>query len=154
MAKRSAKKKPAAKKAAPAKKKPTKKAAPAKAAPRKTAAKKAARPSVVHWEVQAKDPAKQQRFFAELFAWKIDANNPMNYGMVESGGTKAIDGGIGASSDGPRVTVYVQVVDIDATLAKAELLGAKTIMPRTDIGMIIMGQFRDPEGNIIGLVEG
>ena len=27
-------------------------------------------------------------------------------------------------------------------------------MPRTDIGMIVMAQFRDPEGNIIGLVEG
>ena len=33
-------------------------------------------------------------------------------------------------------------------------MGGQTLMPRTDIGMIIMAQFRDPEGNVIGLVEG
>jgi predicted enzyme related to lactoylglutathione lyase len=124
-----------------------------KAAPKKAAPKKAARPAVVHWEVTARDAAKQQRFFAELFAWKIDANNPMQYGMVESGGKDAINGGIGAG-DQPLVTVYVQVTDINATLAKAESLGAETVMPRTDVGPVIMGQFRDLEGNVIGLVEG
>jgi uncharacterized protein len=116
---------------------------------------KSARPGVVHWEVQAKNPAKQQQFFASLFGWAIDANNPQNYGMVASGGRDAINGGIGAAEDQqPRVTVYVQVADIDAILAKAETLGGRTIMPRTDIGMVVMGQFRDPEGNIIGVVEG
>jgi predicted enzyme related to lactoylglutathione lyase len=131
------KKKPAAKKPAP-----------------KKATKKAARPAVVHWEVQAKDPGKQQRFFADLFGWKIDANNPMNYGLVESGGKDAINGGIGGTEDGPRVTVYIQVEDINGTLARAESLGARTVMPRTDLGMVIMAQFKDPEGNIIGVIEG
>jgi len=144
-----AKKKTAPKKSAASSKKsaPKKKAAPA----RKKAATK---PAVVHWEVQAKDPAKQQRFFSELFAWKVDANNPMSYGMVEAGSKDGIGGGIGGGSGSSLVTIYVSVDDIDETLAKAETLGAQTIMPRTDIGMIIMAQFRDPEGNVIGLVEG
>jgi uncharacterized protein len=116
--------------------------------------KAAAKPSVVHWEVQARNPAKQQQFFGALFGWKIDANNPMNYGLVASRGKRGIDGGIGASEDGARVTVYVEVADINVTLAKAESLGGKTIMPRTDIGMVIMAQFRDPEGNVIGVIEG
>jgi predicted enzyme related to lactoylglutathione lyase len=138
------------KKAAP--KQTSAKRAPAKAKPK--AAKKAAHPSVVHWEVQARDPAKQQQFFGALFGWKIDANNPMSYGMVTSGGRDGIDGGIGGTTDAPRVTVYVQVADINETLAKAESLGGKTVMPRTDIGMVVMAQFRDLEGNIIGVIEG
>jgi predicted enzyme related to lactoylglutathione lyase len=136
-----------------------KKSAPAKAATKRAgrkapARKAAAKPAVVHWEVQARDPAKQQAFFGELFSWRIDANNSMSYGMVEAGSTDGIGGGIGGGSGASLVTVYVQVDDIDSTLAKAESLGAQTIMPRTDIGMIIMAQFRDPEGNVIGLVEG
>jgi predicted enzyme related to lactoylglutathione lyase len=134
------------------KKKPTKKKAPAK---KKAVAKKASKPTVVHWELQARDPARQQKFFGSLFGWKIDANNPMSYGMVSSGGKSAIDGGIGQAENGEtRVTVYVQVPSINATLKRAESLGGRTIMPRTDIGMVIMGQFSDPEGNLIGVIEG
>src|SRR5260370_41203778 len=131
----------ATKKGAKSKKKaPAKKAAAKKAAPKKPAS-----PAVVHWEVQAKDPSRQVQFFAELFGWRIDTNNPMNYGMVEAGSKDGIAGGIGGVADGTsRVTVYVQVPDINATLARAESLGAQTVMPRTDIGMVIMGQFRDP----------
>jgi predicted enzyme related to lactoylglutathione lyase len=136
-----------AKKKAP-QKKPTRRAAPA-------APKRAAQPAVVHWEVQAKDPPRQQQFFGDLFGWKIDTNNPMGYGMVPSGGKDTIAGGIGGTQDqASRVTVYVQVPDIQAALQKAEMLGARTVMPRTDIGMIVMAQFLDLEGNVIGLVEG
>lgn len=134
-----------------AKAKPAKK----KAATRRAAApKRAAGPGVVHWEVQARDPAKQQQFFANLFGWKVDANNPMNYGMVAGAGKDTIGGGIGGTQDAARVTVYVQVPDINASLEKAQSLGAQTVMPRTDVGMIIMAQFKDLEGNVIGLVEG
>ena len=56
--------------------------------------------------------------------------------------------------DAPRATFYVQVPSIVDTLDKAATMGAQTVMPSTDIGMIVMAQFRDPEGNIIGLIEG
>jgi predicted enzyme related to lactoylglutathione lyase len=144
-------KKAPVKKAAPKKRA---KASPKKAAPRAAAPQRPAFPAVVHWEVQAKDPGRQQQFFADLFGWKIDANNEMGYGMVPSGGRDAINGGIGGAPSGEsRVTVYVQVPDISQALARAETLGATTVMPRTDIGMVVMGQFLDPEGNVIGLVE-
>jgi predicted enzyme related to lactoylglutathione lyase len=112
-------------------------------------------PSVVHWEVQARDPSAQMRFFGELFGWNVDANNPQNYGMVTPAGPGSIGGGIGATmDDAPRATFYVQVPSIADTLDKAATMGGQTLMPRTDIGMIVMAQFRDPEGNVIGLVEG
>jgi predicted enzyme related to lactoylglutathione lyase len=129
------------------------KKAPAQKAGKK-ATKKVSHPPVVHWEVQARDPNKQQQFFADLFGWQIDANNPMNYGMVSSAGKDSIGGGIGATEDEPRVTVYIQVDSIDDTLEKVKSLGGEQVMPRTDIGMVIMGQFRDLEGNVIGLIEG
>jgi uncharacterized protein len=110
-------------------------------------------PAVVHWEVQARDPAGQTQFFSELFGWNVDVNNEQQYGMVQPGGAGSIGGGIAGMLDAPRTTFYVQVTDINATLVKAESLGAQTILPRTDMGMIVMGQFRDREGNLIGLVE-
>ena len=41
---------------------------------------------VVHWEVTGKNSKRLQKFYADLFEWKIDANNPMEYGMVDTGG--------------------------------------------------------------------
>jgi len=170
---RASKKKPAAKKttakspkppgkilARRSKGKPAKRSAAPRAA-RQTAAKAGPparktwlHPPVVHWEIMALDAPKQRAFFSDVFGWAIDANNPQNYGMVPSGGAGAIGGGIGPAPDSkPYVTFYVEVPDIGAALAKAEALGASTVMPRTDTGMVILAQFRDPEGNLVGLIE-
>jgi uncharacterized protein len=150
-------KRPAAKKVA----RPAKKvAAKRRAAPRESAAASTAAPTrmtgpgVVHWEIQARDGAAQQRFYGELFGWNVDANNPMGYGMVKAPGGPSIGGGIGSTADVPRATFYVWVPSIDVALDKAAALGGHAVMPRTDMGMVVMGQFRDPEGNVIGLVEG
>ena len=158
MAKKSARKKSAPKKAA---RKPAKAQAKVAKARVKVKARAQAKkvppwtgPSVVHWEVQARDPIAQQRFFGDLFGWNVDANNPQNYGMVNPAGPGSIGGGIGAATDEPRAMFYIQVPSIVDTLDKAATMGGVTVMPRTDIGMIVMAQFRDPEGNIIGLVEG
>ena len=110
---------------------------------------------VVHFEVQAKDGKKSQEFYKELFDWHVDANNPMDYGMVDTHTEgEGINGGITASEGPPGVTVYVQVDDINAYLKKAEGLGGKTVMPRTVIpDTVTMALFSDLDGNTIGLVE-
>ena len=137
--KRTAAKRPAARKAAPAK------AAPVKA--------KANHP-VVHWEIQSLDPGRLHSFYSSVFGWRIDANNPMNYGMVESGGGGGIGGGIGGTQmSESRVVVYAQVPSIDDVLSKVSMHGGRTIMPRQDIGPVVMALYEDPEGNLMGLVE-
>ena len=111
---------------------------------------------VVHWEINARDGEKLRSFYGSLFDWKIDANNPMNYGMVETG-TGGVAGGIGqADEGGPQyVTFYVQVSDLQTYLDKAEKLGGKTIMPPTEIpGVVTIAMFEDIEGNKIGLLKG
>jgi predicted enzyme related to lactoylglutathione lyase len=115
-----------------------------------------ARP-VVHFEIHGKDAKKLQDFYAALFDWQIDANNPMSYGMVSPGigGPEAgVGGGITASPTAPFVTVYVQVASLDDTLRQVESMGGKTVMPPMDVpdGPTI-AMFSDPEGNVIGLVQ-
>lgn len=110
---------------------------------------------VVHFEILGPNRKALQQFYAKAFKWKIDANNPMEYGMVEAieGG---IGGGVGPSPDGsPLVTVYIQVDDLQAALDQVESLGGKTVMPPMDIpGGPSIAQFSDPDGNRVGLVKG
>jgi predicted enzyme related to lactoylglutathione lyase len=108
---------------------------------------------VVHFEVVGNDGPALMEFYRSLFGWKVDADNPMNYGIVE-GGEGGIGGGVSASPDGPGVTFYVQVDDPQAYLDKAEKLGGRVVMPVMEIpGAVTMAQFADIEGNVIGIVK-
>ena len=109
---------------------------------------------VVHWEVIGKDGKTLQEFYGKLFGWKVDANNPMNYGMVAADDA-GIGGGISAGEDGQsHVTVYVEVDDLQAYLDRAESLGGKTMMPPMAVpGGPEIAMFADPEGHAIGLVK-
>ncbi len=109
---------------------------------------------VVHFEVTGKDGKKLQDFYSGVFGWKIDASNPMNYGIVDNAG-EGIGGGISAGDGGQtQVTFYVEVNDPQAYLNKIEANGGKTVMPVTEIpGMVILAQFADPEGNVVGIVK-
>ncbi len=116
---------------------------------------------VVHFEVVGKDGAKLQSYYAEMFDWKVDANNPMNYGLVDREGNVnsegvGVGGGIGQGPEGyeGHVTFYVEVPDVEAALQKAESLGGTRVMgPETIMEGVTLGQFTDPEGNVVGLTQ-
>jgi predicted enzyme related to lactoylglutathione lyase len=116
---------------------------------------------VVHFEVIGKDGAKLVRYYSDLFGWEIDANNPMNYGIVQRDANVnpegiGIGGGVGQGPEGyeGHVTFYVEVSDVEAALAKAESLGGSRVMgPETVMEMIELGLFTDPEGHLVGLVK-
>src|SRR3954467_698625 len=116
---------------------------------------------VVHFEVVGKDAQKLNSYYSELFGWEIDANNEMNYGMVAREGNTGRDGvgiggGVGAGPEGygGHVTFYVAVPDVEEALQKAESLGGKRVMgPEEIMGMVVLGQFTDPEGNLVGVVK-
>ncbi len=112
---------------------------------------------VVHWEIQAKDGKKLQDFYTNLFDWKANFEEAMNYSVFESGGDGGIGGGIATVEDTPTfLTFYVQVDDLQAYLNKAEGLGAKTLMPPMEVpgAGISVALFSDLEGNTIGLYKG
>ena len=111
---------------------------------------------VVRFEIMGGKGSQLEQFYKELFGWKIDSNNPMKYGMVDTGTPGGINGGVGTSQDGKnRVSVYIEVEDLDVALAKAEKLGGKTILPPSQVpGGPTLAMFADPAGNITGLLLG
>jgi predicted enzyme related to lactoylglutathione lyase len=108
---------------------------------------------VVWFEVIGDDGAKLRDFYGQLFGWKYDVVEEMQYGMVDSEGERGICGGVG-QGEAKRVTFYVSTDDIERSLAEATKLGGKTLMERTQLpGGTVLGMFADPQGNAIGLVE-
>jgi predicted enzyme related to lactoylglutathione lyase len=111
---------------------------------------------VVHFEIIGGKDGDLAGFYAGLFGWKIDSNNPMKYGMVNTGAgpTQGINGGIAAAQNGnQRVSIYAQVTDLQSTLDQAETLGGKTILRPAEVpGGPKLAMFADPAGNVIGLV--
>jgi len=107
---------------------------------------------VVHFEIGCRDSAKTQEFYAKLFDWQIQPAGPA--AMIETGGT-GINGHITALGHEPHnfVTVYVQVDDIPAYLAKAEGLGGKKVVGPIEIPTGSFAWMTDPEGTIIGLFK-
>jgi uncharacterized protein len=111
---------------------------------------------VVHFEVTGRDGKKLQDFYSNVFGWKVNADNPMNYGIVDAADTGGgIGGGISAGDGGTKqVTVYIAVDNPQGYLDKVESKGGKTVMPVTEIpGMVILAQFADPEGNVVGIID-
>jgi predicted enzyme related to lactoylglutathione lyase len=112
---------------------------------------------VVWFEVMGDDGDRLRSFYGRLFEWKIDASNPMKYGMVEAASGRGIPGGVGdlGGKAQPKVTFYVATESVDRSLDKAKELGGRILMGRTEVpgGGPVLGMFADPEGNAIGLVE-
>lgn len=110
---------------------------------------------VVHFEIIGKNTDKLHKFYGDIFDWEIDANNPMNYGIVKPQKEGTIGGGVGPSPDGSGyASFYIEVDDPKAYLDKIEGMGGKTIVPTTTIpGMATFALFHDPEGNLVGLVK-
>lgn len=108
----------------------------------------------VHIELSAADAKAAGKFYGDLFGWKIEADDELNY-VQFGGGEGGVGGGfIGIDENTPAGTVvpYASTDDIEAALAKAESLGATTLMPKTEIpGVGWFGLFVDPSGNRIGL---
>jgi len=117
---------------------------------------------VVHFEITGQDGPKLHSYYSQLFGWEIDANNPMNYGVVDREGNLNADGvGIGGGiAQGPQgypghVTVYIEVPNVEESMTKAESLGGTRMMGPEEVqeGLVI-GLFTDPEGHVIGLIQG
>ncbi|HEY3261427.1 MAG TPA: VOC family protein [Pseudonocardiaceae bacterium] len=112
---------------------------------------------VAFFEVISPDHERAQKFYGELFDWRVAADPAMGgYGLVDTGaGEHAIGGGIGpATQPGEAgVKIYVRVDDLDACLDRAEALGGKRLVPPTDLpgdfGRFAI--FTDPDGNQVGL---
>jgi predicted enzyme related to lactoylglutathione lyase len=108
---------------------------------------------VMWFEVLGKNAGALTQFYGRLFGWTF-GGDPATYGTVKEN-ARGIPGGVGMSYPGTRewVTFYVETPDVAASLADAERLGGRVVMPRTELFDVTLGVFEDPEGHAIGLVE-
>ena len=119
---------------------------------------------VVHFEVIGRDPDRLRQFFGQLFGWEFDTPSPVasevsdpdNYGFIDrvttADGT-GIPGGVGGGQGfDSHALFYVAVPDVQAALRRAEELGGTwAIGPATSPNGLVVGQFTDPEGTLIGV---
>jgi hypothetical protein len=115
---------------------------------------------VVHFEITGEDPAMLRTFYSTLFSWKVSANHSPGYWLVQSEHSPwrqgpGISGAIGAGPPGHpgRVVIYVEVPDIDEALTRAEELGGARMFGPQSFNGFSIGLFRDPEGNMVGVVR-
>ena len=106
-----------------------------------------------HVELSTDDVKKAKKFYAAVFAWKLNDIPDMSYTMIDvAGGT---GGGMMLKQmpEAPTAWLpYVQVDDVTATMAKVVKAGGKVVLPLQSVGeMGTIGVFIDPSGAALGL---
>jgi predicted enzyme related to lactoylglutathione lyase len=120
-------------------------------------------PRVIHFEIHAGDPDRAVKFYESLFGWTFQKwEGPMDYWLVNTGpdSQPGINGGLlrrQGELDGQAVIAYVCTVDVenlDASITKAQSLGAQVVVPKMPIpGMGWLVYCKDTEGNIFGMMQ-
>ena len=111
-----------------------------------------ARP-VVYFSIQAVDQQKQREFYSQLFNWDIPEGSFMRIPAGPGSPENGISGHI-SSGPTPGFNIYVQVRDLQESLARAIDLGGTQVSEPFQIpgGAMIAG-ITDPEGNSLTLVQ-
>jgi predicted enzyme related to lactoylglutathione lyase len=108
---------------------------------------------VVHFEIGCKDLAQTEKFFGDLFGWKMQRGGISS--TIDTGTQQGVPGHMTALGHEPQhyTIFYVEVDDVQAYLDKATSLGGKTLVPPVKIPTGTFAWFADPEGNTIGLLK-
>ncbi|MGW4473237.1 VOC family protein [Nonomuraea sp. NPDC004354] len=89
-------------------------------------------------ELHVSDPAAVQPFYQAVFGWRVETvpMGPMDYIVISTAeGDDASFGGLAplGEGDAPHWLPYFEVADCDATLARAQELGATVVMPAESV---------------------
>jgi len=115
-------------------------------------------PRVVHFEIDAKKPDRAIKFYEKVFSWKIKKwEGPVEYYLITTGkeSEPGIDGGLSRRTESEPSTVNtIDVPSVDEFIKKVEASGGTIIRPKMAVpGVGYMAYFKDPEGNIFGMME-
>lgn len=111
---------------------------------------------VMQWQMVTKNPDRLAKFYSTLFNWKVNADNPLGYRMIDTGAGRGINGGIWPAPPEAHsfVQLFIEVEDVAASVAKAGGLGAAVIIPPQrlpDGGELAI--LHDPEGIPFGIMK-
>lgn len=102
---------------------------------------------IVFFDIAGPDDATLRSFYSSIFGWETDQSGQFNVSVVTP-----IDGAI--RKDPAEKRIYVGVPDVAAFLTRIERSGGTVDAPRFEVpGVVVLGLFRDPAGNPMGLVE-
>lgn len=126
---------------------------------------------VVHFEIQADDADRAQKFYETVFGWQFEAMGPEfgNYRVITTGDMLpkdiagvGINGGLMKRSaplppDGTAPNAFTCIIgvdNIDAYITKAEAAGAKPQTDKMEVpGVGQLRYYKDTEGNIFGMLQ-
>ncbi|NQS97125.1 MAG: VOC family protein [candidate division Zixibacteria bacterium] len=113
-------------------------------------------PTICHFEIPFDEVGRAQKFYTELFGWKIEKDPNMDYWVIDTGDPgKGVCGGMMKRQvPEQQILNYIDVPSVEESLAKVEELGGKTVMAKTPVpGMGWFGVCLDTENNAFGLWE-
>jgi predicted enzyme related to lactoylglutathione lyase len=118
--------------------------------------------SVCHFEIPADDVERAQKFYGELFGWKIEkftGPTPMAYWSITTSAEKEGMGLLGGGmmqrmAPQQQITIYIEVPSVDEYVDRVKKLGGQVCFPKTAVpGMGYFAVCLDLEHNGFGLWE-
>jgi predicted enzyme related to lactoylglutathione lyase len=102
---------------------------------------------IVFFDIAGPDSKVLKEFYSTLFGWPI-----ANDGKFTTEVLSPLEATI--RQDPAEKRVYIGVEDVAAKLQEIEAHGGSVDVPRFEVpGVVVLGLFRDPAGNPLGLVE-
>jgi len=118
---------------------------------------------VIHFDIEAENMKRAAEFYTKVFGWKIDKwkgdkwEGPTDYMNISTGktGEPGIDGGLMRKVTGRKSSsIAIGVDSIDDATKRIENAGGNIVFPKTTVpGFGYVANFKDPEGNVISLME-
>lgn len=115
--------------------------------------------TVTWWELPVTEVERAKAFYGSVFGWTFTSfGDDESYAGVMNG--SELVGGLYKAEEsvgtGPVIRTYVNVADLEATIAAAEAAGGSVRTPRTEVGgdMGWWAEITDPDGRWVGLCTG
>ena len=120
-------------------------------------------PRPVHFEIHAADPEAVCRFYQTVFGWEFQRWGDVPYWVTQTGTeSPGIDGAVlqrvtEPPAEGQPVNAFVvtvQVENLDSTLSAVMANGGSLALEKqTHPGVGVVAYVKDPDGNILGILE-
>jgi hypothetical protein len=112
----------------------------------------------IMFEIMANDQSALIQFYSSVFGWHLEMQN--GFGLIRFPAVnRALFGGIGQATPGKvgwdrGITFYFEVPSVNEELLnRIQANGGEVVVPLTDMGMFIFAMFRDPEQNLLGIMQ-
>ncbi|NBB93734.1 MAG: hypothetical protein GVY32_11260 [Gammaproteobacteria bacterium] len=102
---------------------------------------------VVFFDIAGPDDQKIKDFYSAAFDWSFDPQGQVAVGVVSP-----LAGAV--RKDPAEKRLYIGVPDVEAALEAIQAHGGSVDASRFEVpGVVVLGLFKDPAGNEMGLVE-